>query len=130
VSDRPVVFDASALLAMLNGERGADRVAALLPGAVIGAVNLSEVVSKLAERGMPAHSIRAALEALDLDVHPFDADMAYAAGELRRTTRARGLSFGDRACLALAARLRAVAITTDRSWSGVEVPQTSFEIIR
>ena len=96
----PIVLDASALLAMLNGERGADRVAAMLPGAVIGAVNLSEVVAKLAERGMLAHSIRAALEALDLDVHPFDPEMAFAAGELRRTTRRRGLSFGDRACLA------------------------------
>jgi PIN domain nuclease of toxin-antitoxin system len=130
VSDRRVVFDASALLAMLNGERGADRVAAMLPSAMIGAVNLSEVVAKLAERGMPAHSIRAVLEALDLDVHPFDSDMAFAAGELRRTTRARGLSFGDRACLSLAGQLRTVAVTTDRAWSGVEIPQTTFEIIR
>jgi ribonuclease VapC len=115
VTDRPGVLDASALLALLHDERGADRVAAVLPGAVVGAVNLSEVVAKLAERGMSASSIRTALQGLDLDVRAFDADLAYDTGELRRTTRARGLSLGDRACLALAARLGAIAVTTDRS---------------
>jgi len=130
VSDRPVVLDASALLALLHGERGADRVAAALPGAVLGAVNLSEVVAKLAERGMPANTIRVVLQGLDLDVRTFDADLAYAAGELRRTTRAQGLSLGDRACLALAARLDAVVLTTDRSWSGAEVPQATIQLIR
>ncbi len=130
VSNRPVVLDASALLALLHGERGADHVAAILPDAVLGAVNLSEVVAKLAERGMSANSIRTALQGLDLDVRAFDADLAYAAGELRRTTRARGLSLGDRACLALAAQLDAVALTTDRSWSGIEVQKASVQVIR
>ena len=130
MSERPVVLDASALLTLLNGERGTERVAAMLPGAVLGAVNLSEVVAKLAERGMPANSIRMALQGLDLDVRTFDVELAFAAGELRRTTRARGLSLGDRACLVLAARLDAIVLTTDRSWSGVEVTRAEIQVIR
>ena len=41
------VIDASALLALLNGEPGADVVAQALPGGVMSAVNVSEVVAKL-----------------------------------------------------------------------------------
>jgi ribonuclease VapC len=130
VTDRAVVLDASALLALLLGERGADRVAAVLPGAALGAVNLSEVVGKLAERGMPPNMIREALQGLDLDVRTFDADLAFAAGELRRITRDRGLSLGDRACLALAARMNAIVLTTDRSWSGAEVPHATIQVVR
>jgi PIN domain nuclease of toxin-antitoxin system len=50
-----------------------------------------------------------------------------AAGLMRRETRAVGLSLGDRACLALALRRGAVALTADRAWeragsgAGVEV---------
>ena len=46
-----VVLDASALLALLNDEPGAGEVEKTVPGAIISAVNLSEVVAKLAERG-------------------------------------------------------------------------------
>ena len=41
------VLDSSALLCLLNGEVGAARVVLALPSAVIGAVNLAEVVTKL-----------------------------------------------------------------------------------
>ncbi len=51
-------IDASALLALLNEEPGADVVAQALPGAVISAVNLSEVVAKLSQAGMPEDAVR------------------------------------------------------------------------
>lgn len=110
------VLDASAPLALLQGEPGAERVAAALPRAAISGVNLSEVVAKLTDE-----AIRASLAGLDLDVRPFDEDLAYDAGELRPATRARGLSLADRACLALARRLDAKALTADRAWLGLEV---------
>jgi PIN domain nuclease of toxin-antitoxin system len=94
-------------------------VARTLPGAAIGAVNLAEVVGKLAERGMPAREIRSALEGLALEVHPFDQELAYVTGQLRGRTRARGLSLGDRACLALGLRLALPVFTADRTWAGV-----------
>ena len=120
-----VVLDASALLALLNEEPGHAVVTAALPSAVIGTVNLAEVVGKLAEVGVPAAAIDEALSSLAIETVDFDGELARAAGLLRPATRGRGLSLGDRACLALALRLRAPALTTDRAWAeldlGVEV---------
>jgi len=116
-----VVLDASALLALVYAEPGSDVVGAMLSNARISAVNLSEVAAKLAEGGMTAPDIRAALDGLGLSVVPFDADLAYAAGLLRPATKAAGLSLGDRACLALAARLGLPALTADAAWQRVDV---------
>lgn len=116
-----VVLDASALLALLNAETGAESVAAALPDAVVSAVNLSEVVAKLAEAGMPEKAIRDALLALPLPVVPFDREQAYEAGMLRPSTRGMGLSLGDRGCLSLAKRLGVPALTADKSWERLAV---------
>jgi len=115
------VLDASAVLAVMLGERGAEEVLERLPGAVIGAVNLSEVVAKLQDRGVPDAEIDRDIAELDLPVIPFDAAQAMASGKLRARTRSHGLSLGDRACLALAAAREVPAITVDQSWSGVDV---------
>jgi PIN domain nuclease of toxin-antitoxin system len=109
------VLDASALLAALNAEPGSGIVAAEIDP-IISAVNLSEVVAKLVERGGTDEDIRAAIGALQLEVRDFDAELAHAAGLLRRTTRQQGLSLGDRACLALAQSLGLPVLTTDRTW--------------
>ena len=92
---------------------------AALPRASISAVNLAEVVAKMADLGMDDALISQVLEPLHLRVVAFDAAQARASGSLRNTTRTLGLSLGDRACLALAAHLRASALTTDRAWAGV-----------
>lgn len=115
------VLDASALLAVMFGERGAEAVLEALPGAVIGAVNLAEVVAKLQERGVPEAEIDRDIAELDLPVIPFDEVQAMAAGKLRARTRSHGLSLGDRACLALAATRRVPAITTDRGWAELDI---------
>lgn len=85
----------------------------------IGAVNVSEVSAKLAEAGFTQEECREAVGALAPTVHPFDEDLAHAAGELRPTTRDQGLSLGDRACLALANSLGVAALTTDGNWDGL-----------
>jgi PIN domain nuclease of toxin-antitoxin system len=100
-----VVLDAFALLALIQDEPGSERVAEVLDGAVISAINLAEVVSRLADRGLPGVAIRRQVERLDLGAVPVDADLAYAAGLLRPATRRLGLSLGDRVCIALAGRL-------------------------
>ncbi|MDO8578580.1 MAG: type II toxin-antitoxin system VapC family toxin [Dehalococcoidales bacterium] len=115
------VIDASALLALLNAETGADIVAESLSGGVISSVNLSEVVAKLCEAGMPEKAIRQALQPLGLEIVPFDEEQSYQSGFLRKGTRDAGISLGDRACLSLAKLLGAVALTTDRSWAGISV---------
>lgn len=123
------VLDASALLALLNAEPGSQVVAHTIPGAAMSAVNLSEVIGKLAEAGMPEPELRHALTGLGLDVHPFDHEDAYTAGLLRPHTRTLGLSVGDRACLGLGLRLTREVITADRSWKALE-PGVKIRVIR
>jgi PIN domain nuclease of toxin-antitoxin system len=123
------LLDASALLAALHDEPGADRVRALLPSSRISSVNLAEVVAKLQERGVPDAVIEEILDDLDLPVVPFGATTARRAGMLRAATRTAGLSVGDRACLALATELGAIAVTTDRTWGDLEL-DVAVELLR
>lgn len=116
-----VVLDASALLALLNREPGHEEIARIISHAAISAVNLSEVVSKLAESGMPGEAIRDALEGLALEIHGFGRELAFQAGLLRPLTRSRGLSLGDRACLALGRQLNLPVLTTGRAWEGLDL---------
>lgn len=124
------VLDASAVLALLGDEPGADRVAAAVgDGATIGAVNLAEVLTKLSDFGMPEGEAADAIEGLGLEVVAFDGNAARAASALRASTRARGLSLGDRAALALAASRGAPVLTTDRVWVGA-VPSVEVVLVR
>jgi len=113
------VLDASAILALLRGEPGADKVKAVLPGAAVTTVNLSEVVGHFARNGIAEADVRSVLGPLPLERIPFDEELAYAAGTLLPLTRTAGLSLGDRACLALARRLGVPAVTADRPWRGI-----------
>ena len=47
------VLDASALIAFLRNEPGADEVAAVLTRCCISAVNLAETLGKMVEHGKP-----------------------------------------------------------------------------
>ncbi|MGH2364615.1 MAG: type II toxin-antitoxin system VapC family toxin [Chloroflexota bacterium] len=111
------MLDASAALAYLQGEAGGDEVFDLLDRSVMSAVNWSETLRKAAALGVYPTAVEARLLAMGLEVVPFDADDAARAANLWRTTRAAGLSLGDRACLALAQRLQAPPRTTDRIWA-------------
>lgn len=119
-----VVLDASALLALLNREPGYERVEShvLREGAVMSAVNLSEVVAKNADRGIPASSTMSFFYLLGIELHAFQAEDAEEAGRLRAMTKSLGLSFADRACLALAVRLKLPVITADQMWGSLPLP--------
>jgi ribonuclease VapC len=114
------VLDASALLCLLQEEKGAERVARALPAAEIGAVNYCEVVGKLVDGGMDEETADRLIDTLQLSVVPFDRTQARLAGSLRPLTRKFGLSLGDRACLALAQAQGATALTCERSWTRFE----------
>lgn len=117
-----IVFDASVILAHLNGEKGADRAARYLGDAIISAVNYSEIIAKLVERGASLSLIRPALSRYGLQIAPFDEDLAERAAALRPQTKAHGLSLGDRACLALGERLGLAVLTADRIWAQLGLP--------
>lgn len=121
------VLDASALLAYLRDEPGADVVAdAVAGGAAISTVNLGQVFSRVADRGTdPARVARQMTDRGLLDgaitVEPFTSADAVEVGRLRPLTREHGLSLGDRACLALARRLGLPALTADTGWSKLDI---------
>jgi ribonuclease VapC len=110
------VLDSSAVICLLGKEQGFAKVQELARHAIISTVNLSEVISKLQERGGTDDIIAETLADLALNTVEFDTSQAYLAGTLRNVTRSRGLSLGDRACLALAASRGAIAVTTDKAW--------------
>ena len=112
-----VVLDASAVLALLNREPGAEAVEGALGRASMSAVNAAEVLSKLVDAGLELARAREAFALLGVSVVPFDATDAEVVASLRPVTKSRGLSLGDRACLALGRRFDAVVLTADRSWA-------------
>lgn len=120
------------MLALLNREEGSRRVAEVLAGGVLmSTVNLSEVVAKLADIGMPEREIHEALDPLGLEFVAFEARDAFAAGVLRPDTSAAGLSLGDRCCLALGRLSGLPILTADRRWEGLDLgPGLRIELIR
>ena len=129
------VLDASALLAHLNNEKGADAVeGALVRGSAMSSVNLAEVLTRLARLGEEPASICRSLQAQGLfggrlSILAVTEGDAVAIAQLEAKTRAAGLSLGDRACLALARRLGLPAMTADRAWTRLKVGVV-VEVIR
>ncbi len=120
------VLDASAILAILRGEPGADAfletMHALSPIAV-SAVNLAEVHAKLIQHGASARDAWEAARASAEQVIDFDEEQSKISGDLMKQTNAFGLSLalGDRACLALGIKLKAPVYTADRAWKGLKI---------
>ena len=122
-----VALDAWAALALLLGERGADRVAKASADAAFLAVNLAEARQRLAHRSVAPRPLDAAHALYSGRVAPFTEAQAYNAARLAAPTL--GLSLGDRACLALARSLGASVMTADRACAGLDVGVT-VEVIR
>ena len=128
------VLDASALLALLRRETGAERVAkAVQHGALVSAVNWAEVMARLIDIGADPGDI--AGKTLpprllgDVALVPFDAEQACETARLRVRTRSLHLSLADRAALALA-RLRSLPVlTTDRAWRSLRLG-IAIDVIR
>jgi ribonuclease VapC len=121
------VLDASALLALINGEPGADKVRPLMAQSIISAVNFCETVHRLRRRGLPVETVRATLTPLVRSPVPFDETMAYVAASIHERTRGQGISLGDCACLALALSRGVLAVTTEKKWEECDV---GVEILR
>lgn len=117
-----VVLDASALLALLNQEPGAQLLTPeLLRDATASTVNLAEVQSKLVREGCdPDEAWELSLAPISA-IEPFTSEQAKTAGTLVTQTRPLGLSLGDRACLALAITLGAPVYTTDKEWKRLKL---------
>ena len=127
MTDRTFVLDASAVLALLQGETGADQVEPLLDGALMSCVNLSEVLQKAEQHDVDTEGLEFDLQALGVDFRGFDVPDARATADGWAPTT--GLSLGDRACLALAATVDGTAVTSQRGWIAA-APDVSVAAIR
>lgn len=125
-----IVLDASAILAVINGEPGAEKLTpALLGNAVGSAVNLAEVQTKLVSLGWTSDEAWEDATSPVLDILPFNDEQARIAGDLVAQTRHQGLSLGDRACIALGVVLKSPVYTADSAWKKLKV-DTRIHIIR
>lgn len=92
-----------------------------LVGSIQSSVNYSEVMARCLDRDMDAEFAEQQIARLHIETIPFSAADARLTAALRATTRHRGLSLGDRACLALALREGAPVLTADRQWQGLDI---------
>jgi PIN domain nuclease of toxin-antitoxin system len=115
------VLDASALLAFLHDEPGAHHVEKALDGAVVSAVNWSEVVQKSLLRQADVTGMREEFSEVGVIFQAFTPRQAETAAHLWEQTRRNGLSLADRACLALALERKVPVLTADRSWGRLDL---------
>ncbi len=127
------VMDASAMLALMQAEKGWEIVDHLIreEECVASCVNIAEVGTKMIDKGLaPAQLVRS-LKETDVQPIDFDLDQSTLCAQLRVSTKHAGLSLGDRACLALAKLMNGTAVTADRAWLDIaETTQIKVKMIR
>ena len=125
-----ILFDASALLALIKKEPGYEQLEELLASSSISAVNLSEVVSVLTRLGVPKDKILEIVSEIIPEVIPLNYVTAVMAGHLIADTKALGLSLGDRVCIATGIINNMVIYTTDKAWQNLQLENLRLVVIR
>ena len=122
------VLDSSAILAVIFQEKGAEIVETLLDKSLVSSINVAEVFTKFAEKGILNQQMIDDFQQLGIEIIDFDFEQSVKVAELRPLTKHLGLSLGDRSCLALAMLHNTTAVTADKEWQKLTFCQV--EIIR
>jgi PIN domain nuclease of toxin-antitoxin system len=125
-----VILDASALLALIKNESGADKVEPLLGFIVMSSVNVSEAAAILLGSEMSSQEVQDCLLPLISVIVPFDEEQAFQAADLKKKPKRQGLSLGDRACIALGIKMQFPIYTADRIWQEVQLDTVEIKLIR
>ena len=127
-----VVVDASALLALINSEKGADKVEVLVGNIIMSSVNVTEVASKVYDllNNNNEEQCKLSIEPFVHSIIDFDKSLCYLAASLKARTKHKGLSLGDRACIATALQLDLPVYTADKVWAELDIPNLKLKLIR
>ena len=125
-----VVLDASALLTLIQNEKEADVVKPLLKRAVMSTINVTEVLAALQRVEIQPKDAIVSINDVIQELIPFDVEQAQCVAELQLYVRHKGLSLGDRACIALGQKLQAPIYTADKIWGELQLDNITINIIR
>jgi ribonuclease VapC len=114
-----VVLDSSALITLLQSERGAKVVEDQIAGALMASINYGEAAQQEYKDGKSRDQFEAMAASLGLTVIPVDGPLALDAADIREIGRKAGLSQADCICLALAKQKGLPALTADQDWARV-----------
>lgn len=125
-----IIFDASALLVLLNQETGCEIVEKHLPHAIMSTVNIAEVITVLIDLGIPHKTAREMVIEIIKEIVPFELQHAFTSASMKKMTKPYGLSFGDRACLTLAKLKNLPVLTADKIWAKIDRNEITVILVR
>ena len=125
-----ILLDTSAIIALIKKEKGYQVVDDILATSSISTVNFSELIAALAREGVSSEDIDEITENIIPYIIPFDHETSIVAGKLITTTNSKGLSLGDRTCIATALQLDLPVYTADKIWAELGIPNLKLKLIR
>lgn len=127
---RPILLDASCLLAVIFDETGADLVEPVLLSSFVTAVNLAECIRTIDRLGGSGTAVADDLVALGLTVVPVGLSGVQRVSEVWRAAPiSHPLSLGDAVCLSYGWAREMDIWTADRVWADLPLP-TRVTVIR
>ena len=124
------ILDSSALIALIKNEKGAEIVEPLLGKIVMSAINISEVAGILIDIGMSHEECKNTIEPFVNLIVPLGTEQAYNIAFLKKLTKNKGLSIGDRACIALGLEMGLPIYTADKIWDYLNIKNANIILIR
>lgn len=125
-----IVLDASALLALIQEEQGAEVIKPLLKFSIMSTVNIAECLTALQRTGVSPQEALILITDIITTIVPFDIEQAGYVAELQSKVQHKGLSLGDRACIVLGIKLQVPIYTADRVWAELQLNGADIKLIR